>query len=222
MGEHEVPPFPNPPSWRERLDLLVDARPAGARLAVGAAALVVALVVGLFVVRDRPGPPAELRLPVADGPTTPAATATTAPATLLAHAAGAVVAPGVYRLASGARVTDLVEAAGGPAPGADVDRLNLAAPLTDGQRVYLPVEGEAVPVPAEGDPSGGGAAGVPLDLNTATAQQLDELPGVGPATAAAILDERDRRGRFTAVDDLLDVSGIGDAKLERLRDLVRV
>ena len=228
MGEPEVPPFPQPPSWRERVDLLVGARPAGARLAAGAVAAVVAVaVVVVLVVRDRPGPPPELRLPVADtaAPATATGSTTTVPATVLAHAAGAVVAPGVYRLPGGARVTDLVEAAGGPAPGADLDRLNLAAPLADGQRVYLPVEGEAVPVPAVGDePAAGpvdGGAG-PLDLNTATAEQLDELPGVGPATAAAILEERDRRGGFASVDDLLDVPGIGDGKLARLRDLVRV
>ena len=130
MGEPEVPSFPQPPSWRERVDLLVGSRPAGPRLAAGAAAVVALVVALLLVVRDRPGPPPELRLPVADSAAAPAVTGTTTtvPTTVLAHAAGAVVVPGVYRLAAGARVTDLLEAAGGPAPGADVDRLNLAAP----------------------------------------------------------------------------------------------
>ena len=218
-----VPPVPGPPSWRERVDLLLAGRPAAARVAAGLVVAVVVLVAVLLVTRSRPGPPAELTLPVAGAPTEPAATSTTAatPTTVLAHAAGAVTAPGVYRLEAGARVADLVEAAGGAAAGADLDRLNLAAPLVDGQRIYLPMVGEAVPEPVGGDMGGGVPVG-PLDLNTATADQLDELPGVGPATAAAILTERSRRGGFTSVDDLLDVPGIAEAKLEQMRDLVRV
>ena len=159
---------------------------------------------------------------VAGGPGDPGASSSTTsssvPAEVVAHAAGAVASPGVYRLAAGARVADLVDAAGGPLPGADLDQVNLAAPVADGTRVYVPVEGEVVPASS-------GTSDVPvgpLDLNSATAEQLDALPGVGPSTSAAILAERERKGRFSSVDDLLDVRGIGPAKLEQLRELVRV
>jgi competence protein ComEA len=147
---------------------------------------------------------------------------------VVAHAAGAVQAPGVYRLEAGARAGDLVAAAGGAAPDADVQRLNLAAPVADGEQLYVPRIGEVAAPPPAGPAGGGpsdaagGASGGPVDLNTATAAQLEELPGVGPAIAGAILDERERRGRFDTVDDLLDVRGIGDARLEQLRDLVTV
>ncbi len=150
------------------------------------------------------------------------------------HVAGAVTAPGVVRLSSGSRVVDAVTAAGGLRADADPDRVNLAAPLTDGQRVVVPVLGQPVPPETDG---GGGAAGTrrgrgamvvsprarppgPVDLNTATAEELDTLPGVGPSTAAAIIDHRESSGPFRSVDALLDVRGIGEAKLEALRDLV--
>src|SRR3954451_31137 len=128
----------------------------------------------------------------------PAATTTTVAAVVVVHAAGAVVHPGVYRVPVGARVIDVVDAAGGPAPDADVNHLNLAAVVADGSQIYVPRVGEAVVA------SAGSATAVPsgpLDLNTATLEQLDELPGVGPATAKAIIAERERRGRFRSVDD---------------------
>lgn len=150
--------------------------------------------------------------------------------TVTVHVAGAVNKPGVVSLPSGSRAVDAVSAAGGLAPGADPDRLNLAAPLLDGTRVVVPLLGQPA-VPEVAPPAttsgtsrvgGGGAPPSPLDLNTATAEQLDGLPGVGPATAAAIVSQRDRHGPFRSVDGLLDVRGIGDAKLEALRDLVEV
>lgn len=226
----DLDPLARPPasSWRERIELLTEQRPS-ARAAVGAGALVVVLAVaGWLLLRPPAGPPLEELLPLAGAaaPTSgggPSSAPTTAgPATdVVVHAAGAVTVPGVYRLAAGARVADLLDAAGGPAADADIDQLNLAAPVLDGQRVYVPRVGE-VAAPAAVDGSGGSTPSGPLDLNTATLEQLEDLPGVGPATAQAIITERDRRGGFRAVDDLLDVRGIGPAKLDALRDLVTV
>ena len=223
-------PAPLPAGWRERVELLGAAsQMTPARLAGGAVGVVVAVVVVVLVLRGPP-PPAEISLPMVGGPGDPALTSTTASATtvvtqVLVHAAGAVHTPGVYRLGNDARVADLVEAAGGPLPESDLDGLNLAAALVDGQRVYVPRVGEAVPPELDAGTAAGAGAGARagiVDVNTASAEQLDTLPGVGPATAQAILDERARRGRFSSVEDLLDVRGIGEAKLEALRHLVRV
>lgn len=214
-------------TWREHIELLGSGAPVTpGRVAAGAVAVVVAVVVAVAVLRGPPPPP-EVTLPLAGGPGDPAVTSTTTTtvaAEALVHAAGAVAVPGVYRLPANARVADLVEAAGGPLADGDLDRLNLAAPVVDGQQVYVPREGEAVPEAAGGpsDAGAGGSGGGVVDVNTADADTLDTLPGVGPATARAILDERERRGRFASVEELLDVRGIGEAKLEALRDLVRV
>lgn len=138
------------------------------------------------------------------------------------HVAGAVVRPGVYLLGADARVDDAVGAAGGPTPLADVDALNLAALVADGVRIYVPEQGEAGG-PVMAMPSGPAVDSTPagpVDINRADAGQLDALPGVGPATAAAIVAERDRNGPFLTVDDLERVPGIGPAKLAGLRDLV--
>lgn len=163
------------------------------------------------------------------GPPATSATTTAAPAEIVVHAAGAVAVPGLYRLPSPARVDDVVRAAGGLAADADADRLNLAAEVADGARVFVPRIGAEVPtvdggVGASAPPPGGDDAAAPatVDLNTATPDQLEELPGVGPATAAAIVDHREQHGPFRSVEGLLDVRGIGDAKLEALRDLVTV
>jgi competence protein ComEA len=122
-------------------------------------------------------------------------------------------------------VADAIATAGGLAADADGARLNLAAPLVDGERVYVLRLGEVAPPPVAGPSgaSGGPAAPAgPLDLNTADEAALDGLPGIGPATAAAIVAHRAQIGRFTSVDQLLDVRGIGEAKLDAIRDLVRV
>jgi competence protein ComEA len=215
-----------PPTWRERLELLTDPPSwTPGRLAAAGAALVVAVGLVVLVLRPPGGSAAEVSLPRAGTATDPAPTTTTTAPEVVAQAAGAVQAPGVYRLEQGAREADLVAAAGGAAPDADLQRLNLAAPVADGERVYVPRVGEVAPPPVAG-PTGASGSGEtgdgPVNLNTATAEQLEELPGVGPAIAAAIVDERERRGRFDTVDDLLDVRGIGDARLEQLRDLVTV
>jgi competence protein ComEA len=158
---------------------------------------------------------------------------------LVVQAAGAVRQPGVVRLPTGSRVDDLVRAAGGFADGADRDRVNLAALVADGERVWIPAVGEEAapdvvagggggPVGGGGsagsvsDPAGGAKPAGPVDLNRATEVELDALPGVGPATAAAILAHREEIGRFASVEQLLDVRGIGEAKLEQLRPLVTV
>ncbi len=180
------------------------------------------LVVGLaggalwWMTRQEPVP-VDAALPLVE----PASvTTTSAPAgPVVVHVAGAVVAPGVQRLPAGSRVIDAIEAAGGLRADADADRVNLAAELVDGTQVYVPAVGEPAPATASGAP---GAAPGPVDLNTADAAALETLPGVGPATAAAIIDYRERNGPFASVDGLLDVRGIGEAKLAQIRDLVRV
>jgi competence protein ComEA len=136
----------------------------------------------------------------------------------------------VYRVPAGARVDDLVAAAGGLAPDADPDRVNLAAALQDGERVFVPRVGQPGPDPVVSGPSGAATGAdksdksdaAPVDLNTASVEQLDTLPGIGPATAEAIVAYRSQHGRFQSVDELLDVRGIGPAKLDQIRARVTV
>jgi competence protein ComEA len=140
------------------------------------------------------------------------------------HVAGAVRRPGVYTLRAGARVADAVERAGGARASADLSAVNLASKLEDGRQVLVP---RRVGGGAAGAASGGAAAvpGVPaqpIDLNTATLEQLDTLDGVGPATAQKIIDYRTEHGGFGSVDELGQVSGIGEKRLAALRDHVRV
>ena len=142
-----------------------------------------------------------------------------------------MVSPGVFTLPRGARVNDLIAAAGGPRPDADSQSLNLAAVLVDGQRVYLPKSGEvattalqtqAPAVAATVDPSGTAVVPAPgaVDINHADAATFDRLPGIGPSTAAAIVAYREANGPYGSPDDLLKVRGIGPAKLEAIRSMV--
>ncbi len=220
---------PQPPrSWRERVEDLADATgTTPARLAIGGVAVAALLAAGLWLLRPPPAP-VEVSLPFASTTSTlpPSPATSTEDEVVLVHVAGAVRAPGVHELAPAARVVDAIEAAGGLTDAADAARINLAAPVSDGERVYVPGVGEEPPPVAVGGSGGGGdgadgAAG-PVDLNTADSAALDALPGVGPATAAAILEHRTQIGRFSSVDQLLDVPGIGEAKLAALRDLVAV
>ena len=142
-----------------------------------------------------------------------------APDTVVVHVDGAVVSPGVYELPAGSRAGDAVAAAGGLAEGADTTAINLAAVLADGEKVYVPLEGEAVTSSQEGSLEGGAA---PVNLNTATAEELDGLPGIGEATAQAIIEDREANGPFLSPEDLMRVSGIGEKKFERLEGLVCV
>ena len=232
----------SPSTWRDRVAALRQALPVPASpfTAVAAAlGFAVAVVLAVLLLRAPP-PPAELTLPrSAEAP--PPSSAPVGPdaggagggsgGLATVHVAGQVANPGVYTVPAGARVADVLTAAGGPLGDADVGQINLAAKVSDGERVTVPKPGEVPPAgpataPAPGGPAGaGGAPRAPpasVDLNTATAEQLDLLPGVGPATAQAILTWRARNGRFRTVADLLEVPGIGPAKLEALRPLVRV
>ena len=214
---------PSPaPTWRDRLETITDfVRAAPALSAAIAAAVVVATVLALFLFHH-PQSRAELQLPRAEA--APAGSPSTSTGEVVVHVAGAVVRSGVVRLGGPGRVTDAIAAAGGPAADADLNQVNLAAKVTDGDRVYVPRRGESPPpVPSAGGSSGAGATqSGPVDLNSAGPEQLDALPGVGPATAKAIVDYRTRHGRFRTVEDLLSVPGIGPAKLATLKPLVRV
>jgi competence protein ComEA len=192
-----------PPRARRRLGI-------GAAIVVALLALAVTL--GIGILRGATAPVDEVPLAVA---TTGAAVTGSK---LFVHVSGAVRVPGLYRLDDGARVVDAIAAAGGFTDGAAQDAVNLARPLTDGEQLIVPVAGA--------EPSSTGAAGAPGDgrvnLNTADADALDALPRIGPALAARIVAWREQNGRFTSVDDLLAVPGIGDKMLESLRDLVTV
>jgi competence protein ComEA len=147
-------------------------------------------------------------------------------ATLVVHVVGAVRRPGLFRLREGARVADAVARAGGATRRADLAGLNLAAPLVDGVQVLVPKR--LPPVPASGSAPGdlaapgvaGQGVGPKPSLSSATADELDELPGVGPVTAQKILDYRTEHGPFRSIDDLDAIPGVGPARIEQLRDLV--
>ncbi|HZJ69891.1 MAG TPA: ComEA family DNA-binding protein, partial [Planctomycetota bacterium] len=130
---------------------------------------------------------------------------------------GAVRRPGLYRLRQGSRIADAVARAGGATDKADLAQVNLAAPLADGEQVVVPRRG--APAAIGGGSSTGAPAG-PVQLSTATLEQLDTLPGVGPSTAQKILDYREKHGAFSSVDELDAVPGIGPKRLEQLRELV--
>lgn len=146
------------------------------------------------------------------------------------HVAGAVARPGVYRLRSGARVSDALGAAGGPLPQAVLDGVNLARPVGDGDQVFVPSQGQvagpAAAPPGGGDHGGGGGSATRpdgrIDLNRATAAELTALPGIGPVLAERIVSHREEHGGFRSVEDLRAVSGIGEARLRALVDLVAV
>ena len=249
-GRHRRPAPPKPAILTVPVALRgVRARPR--RLAVlGVLAVLVAaaVVLGVRVAWARSSAQPQPVAAAAHGPpgglvarTVPAAFASTraaglptAAGVLLVHVVGQVRRPGVVRLAPGARVLDAVQAAGGATSSADLNRLNLARPVADGEQIVVPKPGESLP--AGGAPGAGGAgvgsagqgstaagsAGGLVDLNTADASALDSLPGVGPVLAQRILDWRTQHGRFSSVDELGEVSGIGDKLLAQIGPKVRV
>jgi competence protein ComEA len=207
-------------------------------LVVIAVLLLVAVVgVGVMVIRDRPvresvtqRPAATASVVASSSPGAIAATASPTPTSLVIHVAGKVRKPGVIRLPLGSRVIDAVSASGGALNGVDLAALNLARPLADGEQVLVGVTTppgvvtQGAPVP--GGPAAGSAStaqpGPPVNLNTATLEQLETLPGVGPVLAQRIVEFRMSQGRFAQVEDLQNVTGIGEQKYADLRDRVTV
>jgi competence protein ComEA len=214
-------------------------RTGGITLAVVAA---VAVLVTVFtLIRDDPAPVVSAKLPpvqmVSSSSARPGPTTAPPDQPVVVSVVGLVTTPGLVTLTPGARVADAVTAAGGALAGADMIGLNLARHIADGEQVVVGLSpapgaptalGSSVTVAspgtsaAEATSSGARPPGQPVNLNTATVEQLDALPGVGPVTAAAIVAWRDAHGSFTSVDQLGDVDGIGPARLDKLRSLVRV
>jgi competence protein ComEA len=201
-------------SLRERLDLLSRGEIAG---------LIVVLVAmlggaGLWYARSLPKP-----VTIAEAGPGAAQLVSESPSpavSLIVDVAGAVHQPGVYEFAEGDRVIDAIERAGGPKPKADLSLLNLAAPLTDGTQILVPKAGPPGAV-VPGGTAPGSSTGL-ININTASATELEALPGIGEVLSAAIVEYRTQNGPFTSVEQLEDVSGIGPATLEDIRELVTI
>jgi competence protein ComEA len=225
----QLPPFVLPPDDRRARVRAVLAGAGRQRVAVAVLALGALFAAGVVWARATPrltGPPAAGE-PAPAAQTLPrAAPDEPAPADpsgrVAVHVAGRVRRPGLVRLPAGSRVQDALRAAGGVTSGADLEAVNLARKLIDGEQVRIPAHGEPPPpAPAGPGAAPGAAPPAPLDLNTATVEQLDALPGVGEVTAGRIVAYRAAHP-FTSVDELLEVPGIGQRRFEQLKDLVTV
>ena len=208
---------------RDRLDTLSRGELAGLVVVV----ILTLAGAGFWYLRSLPKP---VEVAVTQAPLAPtasaslaaAATASGASVTLIVDVTGWVRNPGVYEFSAGARIIDAVERAGGPREGADLTLLNLAAPLTDGQQILVPKEGQTVAVPPGGTVPGATSTGSVININTADATAFETLNGIGEVLAAAIVAYRDEHGPFTSVDELEAVPGIGPSTLEEIRDLVTI
>jgi len=188
------------------------------RVGVGAAIVVciAVVVIGALITAFSPRGESTVVSPTTASPTSGSSAAPDASRgsdAVFVHVAGAVVRPGLYQLLDGARVVDAIAAAGGFAELADRSQPNLARLIADGEQLYVPLEGET-PAP------GGGSASARISINTADVVALDTLPRVGPALAARIVAWREAHGPFTSIEDLLSVSGIGQATLDGFRDSI--
>lgn len=187
-------------------------------------------VLGLLWLTSRPAPAGVVAVAGSPPPDALALRREPVPSELVVHVAGAVVRPGVYRLPPGARIADALAAAGGPAPDAVLDAVNLARPVQDGGQLLIPDASATVPAgdrnSGEGPaPGGGGGAWRPdgtLDLNLATAADLEELPGIGPVLAERIVSHREATGGFTEIGQLREVPGIGEKTFQSVAPLVTV
>ncbi len=200
-------------SWRDRVEELI----GGRREVWVIAAVVVAAVIGSLLIWVR-GAPAAVAPPATSTTMAPTSAPSLPPTFVIyVHVAGAVRKPGLYEFPTGTRVATAIETAGGPTRRTDLDGVNLAEVLTDGMKLEVPERGEAIATS-----SAAPAAATPglVSLNTADQTTLETIPGVGPVTAAAIIQHRTEIGSFTALEQLLDVSGIGPATLESLRPYV--
>lgn len=199
-------------------------RPGALILSLVAALAAVVAAVGVWWERPVPEPAPVLPLVTAAAATAPSATPLSpgAPQEVVVSVVGRVARPGLIRLPEGTRVADALSAVGGALPGTDLIGLNIARRLSDGEQLLVgvtPPPGQPVDV---GSPGTSASPSRPVDLNTATLEQLDVLPGVGPATAQRILAWRAEHGRFTSVNQLREIGGIGEARFAQLKGLVRV
>ena len=205
-------------------DPLAASRTSRVRVGLGAAVvlLIVGSVVAVLVAALSSGTSSRTVVAAANSAPNTSVPTPAVGAAIYVHILGAVAVPGLYELRDGDRAIDAVAAAGGFAEGADLRQLNLARFLSDGEQVYVPTEEEVAL--GVGIPGGIGSAtsGGKVNLNTADAASLETLPRVGPSLAARIIAWRDANGRFTSIEDLLGVSGIGDKTFAGLRDLVTI
>lgn len=187
------------------------------RVGLGAGLVLLVLGVAVAVLVAALGPHGQTSRVVSPSTTSPSSGH--GAETIYVHVLGAVAHPGLFTLKDGDRLVDAVAAAGGFSSEADQTQLNLARPLSDGEQIAVPVIGAAAPVPSAG---GGNASGGKVNLNTADETALETLPRVGPAMAARIIAWRTQNGRFSSVEDLLSVTGVGDKTFAELKDLVTV